>query len=82
MNTIEKLCADVEADFDLEDIGVQIGLLIGVAFEISETTGVPVPEFRDDPNWFGGCYAETGYALGYKPTLAGEWWIDAPRWAS
>lgn len=84
MNATEMLCAGVEVDDDPEEdlveIGVTIGHLIGLAFDVSETTGAPVPDFNMDPNWFGGCYLEIAEELGYKPTLAGDWWIDAPRW--
>lgn len=91
MNATELRCVDIKHELDAEDdtpeedlveIGVTIGHLIGVAFDVSETTGVPVPEFNKDPNWFGGCYLEIAEELGYKPTLAGDWWIDAPRWAA
>ncbi|CPS02421.1 Uncharacterised protein [Mycobacteroides abscessus subsp. abscessus] len=27
-------------------------------------------------------YREIAEELGYRPTLAGDWWIDAPRWAA
>ncbi|SKS09867.1 Uncharacterised protein [Mycobacteroides abscessus subsp. massiliense] len=91
MTATELRCVDIQHELDAEDdtpeedlveIGVTIGHLIGVAFEVSETTGTPVPEFNTDPSWFGGCYLEIAEELGYKPTLAGDWWIDAPRWAA
>ncbi|OHU68846.1 hypothetical protein BKG86_01995 [Mycobacteroides chelonae] len=84
MNATKLLCAGIQDGLDAEDdlveIGVVIGHLIGVAFDVSEATGVPVPEFIKDSNWFGGCYLEIADKLGYKPTLVGDWWIDAPSW--
>lgn len=73
---------DREVDEDMAELGALMSAFHEIASFAAEDAGQTLPPYKADPNWFGGLYAETVDALGYKPSLTGAWSYDMPRWSA